>query len=112
VFMVPENHCYHMAEETHPDDIDIGLGTTVYDDEGRELGTVRGLAEDGIFVTFREGMERFSQEHTHSSGLLGEAQLMWRCTNCGEMGDIEEGLPDTCPNCGHPKEELEYWKED
>lgn len=101
-----------MPEEKHPEDADVGLGAAVYDDEGRKLGTVRGIDEDGFFVTFREGMAELAKEHEASSSAFGEAELMWRCTNCGEMGDIEDGLPDTCPNCGFPKEDMEYWKED
>jgi len=101
-----------MAKETTPDDVDFGLGETVYDDSGQKLGTIRGFAQDGFFVTFRDGMEELSMEHSRSSSLLGEAELMWRCSNCGQMGDIEDGLPDTCPNCDAPKTDMEYWKED
>lgn len=89
----------------------IGLGQTVYDDEGNELGTVRGITEDGIFVTNRTGMAALSVEHEHTPHTVGEAELIWRCSQCGEVGDIEE-LPDGCPNCGAAKEELYYWMED
>jgi len=37
---------------------------------------------------------------------------MWRCLNCGEMGAIEDGLPDRCPSCGTERENLMYWTED
>ena len=37
---------------------------------------------------------------------------MWRCTECGEMGEIDGGLPDRCPGCGSEKEALMYWTED
>ena len=37
---------------------------------------------------------------------------MWRCTVCGEMGEIDGGLPDTCPSCDTEKENLMYWTED
>ncbi|WP_255196171.1 DUF7130 family rubredoxin-like protein [Halorarius litoreus] len=43
---------------------------------------------------------------------FGEGYLMWRCGECGEMGDLEDGFPETCPNCDAPKEELLYWIED
>ncbi|OIB58989.1 DUF7130 family rubredoxin-like protein [Natrialba sp. SSL1] len=37
---------------------------------------------------------------------------MWRCGDCGEMGQLEDGLPEECPNCSAPKEDLYYWEED
>ena len=50
---------------------------------------------------------------------IGEAQdvearehAMWRCGNCGEMGKLEEMLPEFCPGCTAPREELYYWEED
>ncbi|ELY60875.1 DUF7130 family rubredoxin-like protein [Natronococcus jeotgali] len=37
---------------------------------------------------------------------------MWRCIDCGEMGRFVDSLPDACPACESPKEELYYWEED
>jgi rubrerythrin len=37
---------------------------------------------------------------------------MWRCWECGEMGQIEGDLPEACPACDAPREELYYWAED
>lgn len=37
---------------------------------------------------------------------------MWCCGECGEMGRFSETLPDECPACESPKEELFYWEED
>ena len=93
------------------DNPNVEIGPTVYTDEGEELGTVRGFDDNGFYVTTREGIAKLSIEHERSGHEFGEAELMWRCTNCGEMGDVKE-LPDTCPNCGVPKEELYYWTED
>ena len=90
----------------------IGPGQTVYDDDGNALGTVRGFDTDGFFVTTRDGIESLSVEHVTSGQSFGEAELMWRCTECGEMGEISDGLPGTCPNCGTEKENLMYWTED
>ncbi|ADQ65770.1 hypothetical protein C499_11221 [Halogeometricum borinquense DSM 11551] len=87
------------------------IGTTVYTEDGDELGTVRGFDEDGFFVTTREGIASLSIEHERAGHEFGEAELMWRCANCGEMDTLDE-LPDSCPGCNAPKEELYYWTED
>nr|WP_245699018.1 hypothetical protein [Halopelagius longus] len=70
------------------------------------------MTNAGVFVTVREGAEELSVEHARSGHNFGMAELMWRCTDCGEMGQIDEGLPGTCPNCGTEKENLMYWTED
>lgn len=89
----------------------VGFGTTVYDEDGNELGQVRGFDADGFFVTTREGVASLSVEHERAGHALGEAELIWRCAECGEVGDIED-IPEECPNCGAEKEELYYWQED
>ncbi|XGI82684.1 rubredoxin-like domain-containing protein [Halorutilales archaeon Cl-col2-1] len=89
----------------------VSVGQTVYDEEGDEIGTVRGLDEDGFFVTTREGIECLSVEHERSGHEIGEAELIWRCSECGTVGDIDE-MPDECPNCGVDKTYLYYWTED
>lgn len=90
----------------------VDFGETLYTEEGDPVGTVRGVDEGGFFVTTREGVEELSVEHVRSGHEFGEAELMWRCMNCGEMGPIEGGLPENCPNCGTEKENLMYWTED
>ncbi len=90
----------------------LSFGQHVYDDDGELLGRIRGFDHSGFFVTTREGAEALSVEHARAGHTFGEAELMWRCTECGEMGDISDGLPDTCPNCGTEKENLMYWTED
>ncbi|WP_128476946.1 DUF7130 family rubredoxin-like protein [Halorussus pelagicus] len=92
--------------------LEVAFGQTVYDEDGNELGNVRGLENAGFFVSTREGVESMSIEHARSGHDFGEAELMWRCTECGEMGEIDEGIPEECPNCGEPKEALMYWTED
>jgi rubrerythrin len=98
--------------EAEAEVLELDLGQPVYDENGEELGTIRGLEEGGFFVTTREGVESLTVDHARSGHEFGEAELMWRCTECGEMGEIGGGLPDECPNCASPKEALMYWTED
>ncbi|WEL21028.1 rubredoxin-like domain-containing protein [Halorhabdus sp. BNX81] len=93
-----------------PDPTDVTFGTEIYDEAGTRLGTVRGFDEHGFYVSTDGGIAALSSEHL-ASGIAGEAELMWRCWSCGEMGDIEK-LPDECPACGAPKEDIYYWQED
>jgi rubrerythrin len=92
--------------------VDLAFGETVYDDEGNEIGRIRGFDEHGFYVTLEEGIEGFSERHITSGKEFGEAELMWRCWECGEMDRIEESLPEACPSCGAPKEDIYYWTED
>jgi len=92
--------------------LELSLGQTLYDEAGEEVGEIRGFEEGGVYVTTREGVEALSVEHARSGHSFGEATLMWRCLECGEMGRIDDGVPDICPNCGRGRENLEYWKED
>ncbi len=89
----------------------VTIGTTVYTEDGEEIGTVRGFDPDGFFVTTREGVEALSVEHERSGGAFGEAELLWRCGQCGAVGNIDE-IPETCPDCGAAREEIYYWTED
>lgn len=91
---------------------ELSFGTALYTEDGTKVGTIRGMTDAGVFVTVREGAEGLSVEHARSGHNFGMAELMWRCMECGEMGEIDDGLPDTCPNCDAQKEELMYWTED
>lgn len=103
----------HDDDDTYAlDGVSVEFGTAVYDENGQPLGKVRGVEEGGFFVTTREGVESLSVEHARSGHDFGQAELMWRCTECGKMGEIDDGLPGECPNCGSPKEALMYWTED
>lgn len=88
----------------------VSFGETVYDEEGNELGRVRGLDEHGFYVTTGEGVIAMSVEH-EADTKSGIKELQWRCWDCGEIGAIEE-MPETCPNCGAPEEDLYYWQQD
>ena len=93
------------------DSENLAFGQTVYDDEGAELGTIRGFDEHGFYVTVQNGVEALSSEHV-TTGAAAQAELMWRCWDCGAMGEIDDDIPDTCPDCSAPKEEIYYWTED
>lgn len=99
-------------EALDPSDDGIALGRVVYDEDGNSLGRIRGVEAGGFFVSIREGYASFTSEHAHAGGRFGEAELMWRCTECGEMGEIDAGLPENCPNCDTIRENLMYWTED
>lgn len=96
--------------EGEPPDLDFG--DTLYTEDGRAVGTVRGIDDSGAFVTFRTGAEGLSVEHARSGHAFGSAELVWRCMNCGEMGPIDGDLPSACPSCDARREELMYWTED
>jgi rubrerythrin len=88
----------------------VTAGQSVYDAEGNELGKVRGVDEDGFYVRseFGEGMSL-----DEARDIFGKAYVMWRCWECGEMGQIEGNrLPANCPNCDAAREQLYYWAED
>jgi rubrerythrin len=115
-------------------------GTVVYDHDGDELGVISGMTAEGFEVSTREEIEavderglaevgdpeaeseqaaktnegslRTSEQEQQPGQEFGEGYLMWRCDECGEMGELEDGMPEACPDCGAPKEELYAWEED
>jgi len=93
------------------DDPRVTAGEPIYDGRGRLLGTVRGFDEGGFYVTTEEGIESLSIEHARAGHDWGEAELVWRCSACGELGDLSS-IPEVCPGCGAPREDLYYWTED
>ncbi|CQR53369.1 hypothetical protein BN996_03579 [Haloferax massiliensis] len=51
-------------------------------------------------------------EHRRLPGKnFGEAQLVWRCDDCGELGALT-AFPSSCPDCGAGREALFYFTED
>jgi len=102
------------GDEYRRDDppVELAFGQTLYSEDGTPVGTVRGMEEEGVFVSMRDGVASMSIEHARSGQAFGEAELVWRCMTCGEMGYISGGLPDRCPNCRSGREELMYWTED
>jgi rubrerythrin len=98
------------GEQTPADGRHVSFGERVYDDEGHELGRVRGVDEHGFYVTTTEGVVAMSVEH-EADTKSGSKELHWRCWECGEIGKLGE-LPEVCPSCGAPEEELYYWQQD
>lgn len=87
----------------------IEPGERVFDRNGRLLGHVNGLTEDGFeaeSVTADVTTEELPGQE------FGEGYLMWRCVECGEMGKLEDGMPDSCPDCGAPGEAITATRED
>lgn len=88
----------------------IKPGEKVYDESGRLLGQISGLTEQG-FET--ETMEPGVRDEEDIPGQeLGKGYLMWRCTECGAMGKLEDGFPETCPECSAGREAISEMVED
>jgi hypothetical protein len=111
------------AEET----VSIESGDTVYDDEGRVLGIVTDFTDEGFAVEVIDAGPSVTEsdpgaesgdasEGDDTEDLpgkdFGEGYLMWRCEDCGEMGELDDGFPEECPNCGAPKEHIHTAQED
>jgi rubrerythrin len=113
--MIVRDVPYHMSTDaptpTEDDFEGIEHGQTVYDEDGNELGSIRGFDEAGFYVRAEEDYRTDEVDRTRD--IFGKEYAMWRCWECGEMGRIEGAdLPSSCPDCGAPKEELYYWAED
>ena len=91
-------------------DRQVSIGRTVYDADGNELGQVRGLDKHGCYVATAEGVASMSTDH-EAGARSGHKELHWRCWECGEIGGLDE-MPEECPACGAPEEELYYWAQD
>ncbi|SEO30459.1 hypothetical protein SAMN04487948_101641 [Halogranum amylolyticum] len=110
-----------MSDDTNSDGAQqpIEPGMVVYDHEGDQLGVVTGMTGEGFEVSIREeglsvdddGYADTQNIQEHEPGQeFGEGYIMWRCAECGEMGELEDGLPEECPNCG--AEAVQKWRED
>ncbi|WP_435098127.1 DUF7130 family rubredoxin-like protein [Halorubrum sp. N11] len=106
-----------MSEDTEagadPDDKLVTPGESVYDEDGQVLGQVSKYTGDGFEVaTTESGSTGGDDAETIPGQEFGEGYLMWRCSECGEMGDLEGGMPESCPECGAPEEEIVAVEED
>ncbi|WP_248516241.1 DUF7130 family rubredoxin-like protein [Salinarchaeum laminariae] len=90
----------------------IEPGQRVFDDDGELLGRVSGYTDDGFEVETPSGDSSDPASEEVPGQGFGEGYLMWECTECGEMGEIEDGLPENCPNCGAPREAIAEARED
>lgn len=89
----------------------LEVGDNVYTKNGDRVGTVRSIDATGIHVIPSDEAILPQVEPGQQLPGAGEMDLMWRCQNCGEMGEIDD-MPDACPSCGAGREELYYWTED
>ncbi|GAB3680743.1 hypothetical protein GCM10028857_03860 [Salinarchaeum chitinilyticum] len=99
-------------------DESIEPGEPVFDDRGEILGYVSGYTDAGFEVepVSDEGPNDGSSTGDGSEELpgqtFGEGYLMWECSECGEMGELDDGMPEVCPNCGAPREAIAEARED
>lgn len=86
------------------------VGEGVYDADGRLLGRVSGLVDEGFEVEPLVSDESELEEIPGQE--FGEGFLMWRCSECGEMKELKDGFPDSCPACAASREALTVVEED
>jgi len=89
----------------------IEPGEPVYDRDGRLVGHVVSFTDEGFEVETGVDDEGVADEELPGQK-FGEGYLMWQCDECGEMGEIEDGLPESCPNCDAPRELISEVRED
>jgi len=103
--MMTDSSSVSESEET------VTNGETLFREDGEPAGVVQrvegGTARVALRAGFTGDIDRLTSTH-----LTGEAELLWRCTRCGEMDAIGGGLPEACPACGARREDLAYWTED
>jgi rubrerythrin len=93
----------------------VEAGETVYNEAGAVVGIVREV-DDGEFTTRildeTETAESYDSSEDIPGRGFGEGYLMWRCGECGEMDELDDGLPEQCPGCGAPREAIGRARED
>ncbi len=88
----------------------IATGAAVYDRDGNELGVITELTSEGFEVSMDGETDGESLQEHEPGQEFGEGYIMWRCHECGEMGELDDGLPNECPSCG--AENVVKWRED
>lgn len=81
----------------------VDVGNRVFDSEGDPLGVVR---EQTAALS-----SRWAPTTPGATGRRAASSAMWRCMECGEMGNIES-LPEECPSCAASRESIYYRTED
>lgn len=99
-----------MDKHTQATEEAVEPGGRVYDGDGRLLGHVSTLTEDGFEIEAIDGGDTDREELPGQE--FGEGYLMWRCAECGDMGDIDDGMPEQCPACNAPREAMVKVRED
>lgn len=103
-----QSHSMDDRSDVHSEPVEPG--ELVYDSNSRLVGRVSGLTNDGFEA---ETGDFDGSEMTELPGQeFGEGYLMWRCTECGEMSALRDGLPESCPGCAAPREAISVIQED
>lgn len=76
----------------------IKPGQRVYDASSREIGRIQAITDLGVEDNIHSDVDTLSFRRAPTVN-LGEGYLLWRCAECGELGDVEQ-IPDLCPFCG------------
>ncbi|GAB7011679.1 DUF7130 family rubredoxin-like protein [Halorubrum trueperi] len=99
-----------MDDQIEVRSVSVEPGELVYDSDRQVVGRVSGVTDTGFEA---EAIPPDESEVEEVPGQeFGEGYLMWRCAECGEMGELEEGLPESCPNCTAPREAISAVEED
>lgn len=99
-----------MEPQNRVQSVSIEPGELVYDSNRQVVGQVSGLIDGGFEAEEMAGEESEVEEMPGKE--FGEGYLMWRCGECGEMDELEDGLPGSCPNCDAPAEAITAVEED
>jgi len=99
------------------DDVSVQRNEEIFTDDGTLVGVVGDPTQDGFTV---ETVASVTVEHGDAARHddedpgqeFGEGYIMWRCTECSEMGELDDGFPETCPNFGAPREAITTDRED
>jgi rubrerythrin len=100
-----------MEETTDNRGKTVEAGATVYDEDGNALGTVQNNDAQGFYVAAETDAGMPVDEH-RTTGMAGEAELTWRCSECGTIGKLKDMPENGCTDCGAPQEAIYYHLQD